>query len=189
MIEIVNDEPLMDDIDVTYRYRIGLERLRKKGVDVVICWEDDDWYHHTYLDKMATMFEYYGKPDMLGIPYTIYYHLGYRMYVNLSHRKRSSMMCMAINPKSTFRYPEDSYPYLDYHLWTQNVHLTTALYKFEKPICMGIKHGIGLVGGGSHKKPNVYNVADPKFEYLQSIVDRDSFLFYSEKSKSCIKLS
>jgi hypothetical protein len=33
--EIVDDKPLSNEVDITYRFRIGFERLKAKGVDVL----------------------------------------------------------------------------------------------------------------------------------------------------------
>ena len=186
-VEVVDDKPLSDKPDVTWRYRIGLERLREKGCEAVICIEDDDWYHYAYIDRIMTAYQAAGCPDIFGIPNTIYYHLGYRKYTDLQHPGRSSMMSMVINPFAPLIFPDDNYSYLDYHLYTKNQHIRKATHKFPTPMCIGIKHGIGMVGGGAHKKDKVYKIADPDYEYLKKTIDKDSYLFYMEVAKDAIR--
>lgn len=178
IIEIVNDEPLSQNVDVTYRYRIGIERLRDNGADVIVCWEDDDWYKWNYIEKMINGWVDSGKPDIYGIQSTIYYNIRLRKYAILNHKGRSSMMSMIISANANINFCNDEYPYLDYYIYTTNAHLSRGFYPGKDIICVGIKHGIGNCGGGGHSFRDYYKSDDPKFEFLKKTIDGDSFEFY-----------
>ena len=147
VIEIVDDKPISNEIDITYRYRIGCERLFKKGCDVIIFWEDDDWYRNDYVQKMTEGWEMSGKPPIFGISTTIYYHALTNKYIHLSHPGRASMMSTMISKEAVINWGNDNYAYTDMVLWQQLKGVSVA---FDETIAIGIKHGIGLCGGGGH---------------------------------------
>ena len=74
VIEVVDEETNLA-IDITYRYRVGCKRLVKKGCDLIIFWEDDDFYKFNYIQTMLSEFINNGRPDIIGIEKTIYYHI------------------------------------------------------------------------------------------------------------------
>ena len=47
-IELVNDTAMSNAVDITWRYRLGYERIGA-SVDVIAFIENDDWYHPQYL--------------------------------------------------------------------------------------------------------------------------------------------
>lgn len=174
-IEIVNDAPLSDKPDVTWRYRIGFERLKHK-VDLIIFAEDDDNYSLDYLQKMVDFWVASGKPDLIGITHTIYYNIINQKYVRLEHPGRSSMMSMAISTKTTPPWPDDNYSYTDMHLCK---HMKGKFMTLNDPICVGIKHGTGTCGGGGHVLDwRVYNKQDEHFNFLSKTVDNEALNFY-----------
>ena len=44
-IIIVDYPPISKEIDLTARYRKGIIEASKRGCNVALLWEDDDWYH------------------------------------------------------------------------------------------------------------------------------------------------
>lgn len=174
---IMNDAPLSDDIDVTYRYRVGCEKLFAAGCTVVIFMESDDWYSSNFLEEMLNRWDKAGRPDIAGIGHTTYYHIFTNRYVVLSHSNRASAMStMVIKKVLSISWPRDNNPYLDTELWKQ---LSGPTWKINPPICIGIKHGLGMVGGGAHNGDNAhYNRFDEGGIWLRGIVGPEDYKFY-----------
>ena len=169
---IFDDPPKSELPDITYRYRVGCERLFKQGCDVIFFWEDDDWYAPNYLEKMVSAWIEMNKPDIFGIDTTLYYHLVSQKYLHINHPGRASAMSTMVTKKILgIVWCDDNYSYTDIHIWKK---LRGKTVNFGDRICVGIKHGIGLTGGGGHKKDwNTYNSQDANYEYLKRIVGKD----------------
>lgn len=174
--EIVDDEPLSNEVDITYRFRIGFERLKAKGVDVVIIIEDDDYISPTYIETMFTAWVENGKPLLFGIAETIYYHLKLKAFNIIKHDGRASAMSTMISTKLDIDFPKDNEPFFDLHLWKNYKGVT---FKPKEPINIGIKHGIGKCGGKGHLLAFRYDNEDAEMNWLKSKVDNESFKFYS----------
>ena len=180
IIEIVNDAPLSDEKDITWRYRLGYERLRNKGIEVISLIENDDWYAPNYLETMYNKWLELDKPELLGQSYTIYYHIKERAWFTMNHPERSSAMNTLIKPDLHFDWCVDNDPYTDLHLWL-HAGLKGEIFTPKSHICLGIKHGDGLCGGVNHVDAlHRYTNFDYKFWYLKSILDSESFNFYSK---------
>jgi glycosyltransferase involved in cell wall biosynthesis len=176
-LEIVNDTPLSDQCDITWRYRTGYERLRDKNLDVIALIENDDWYAPNYLETMLNEWEKQGNPDLLGTSYTIYYHIRLFSYFTMHHSQRSSAMSTLIKPDLNFEWCADNDPYSDIHLWKT---LNGKIFVPQKHICLGIKHGVGKLGGRSHiDKLERYINSDLDKKFIKEIMDKESFKFYS----------
>ena len=175
-IELVNDVPLNDNCDITYRYRIGYERLRNKRFDIIAFIENDDWYSPAYLETMVNKWIELGKPDLLGTNYTIYYHLKLESYFTMKHDSRASAMNTLIKPDLNFPWCVDHEPYTDLHLWVRS-GLNGIVFKPEQHISIGIKHGVGLTGGFCHTgKLDRYK--ENGVELIKQTMDKESFDFY-----------
>lgn len=176
-IELVNDPAITNERDITWRYRIGYDRLRNKGLDVIAFIENDDWYSSDYLDVMTTEWVKNGKPPIFGTNYTIYYNIQQKAYCTMYHDTRSSAMSSLIVPNLDIKWCPDHEPYTDMHLWLNIKGGIT--FKPEKHICIGIKHGVGKCGGGYHtNKLDRYKDKDFDLKFLSSIVDPESLSFY-----------
>jgi len=145
--EIVDDKPLNNEVDITYRFRIGFERLKAKGVDVVIIIEDDDYICPKYIETMVNAWVQRGKPDIFGLNNTIYYNVITNKYTFLKHDGRSSMMSTVLNINAKIEWGQDNYAYTDMVIWKQLKGVAVDLGFLN----MGIKHGIGMCGGGGHQ--------------------------------------
>jgi glycosyltransferase involved in cell wall biosynthesis len=190
LVAVIDHEPASDDCDITKRYRAGYDRLRDQDLDVIALMEDDDWYAPDYLELMCNKWAELGRPDLLGTDYTIYYHIKLFAHFTMYHDQRGSAMGTLIKPDMDFNWCHDSQPYTDSHLWVIAKHQSTGrklngkIFKPAKHICMGIKHGVGMRGGDSHlSRLDRYttNTGIPDYgkSFLKSIVDPDSFQFYS----------
>lgn len=182
---VVKEKPLMNDklipntCDITWRYRTGYDRLRKKGLDAIFLWENDDWYAPNYLEIMCNEWEKRQRPDLLGHIYTIYYHIKLFGYFEMKHKTRSSAMNTLIKPDMHFNWCVDFDPYTDIHIWTQ-AGLNGQTFDPKKHITLGIKHGVGLCGGRNHiNKLHRFKTKDTDHAFLKSIMDQDSFEFYT----------
>jgi len=177
IIEVVNYEPESDNVDITQRYRRGYDKLRNKGLDVIAFMENDEWYSPKYLEIMTNGWIDNGKPEIFGTNYTIYYHIKLFSYFTMHHLTRSSAMSTLITPDLVIKWCVDEQPYTDIWLWKQ---LQGVTFTPPEIICLGIKHGVGKCGGMAHvDKLHRYVGNDENKDYLRSVVDNESFNFYS----------
>ncbi len=178
-IEVSAGAPESDKCDITYRYRNAYQKFDPAEVDIICFWEDDDWYAPNYLEAMLKKWEDFGRPDLFGINYTIYYHLKLKKYFTFDHVQRSSSMSTFIKPGMDFTWPRDEDPYTDQWLWMNPCGIKTKIvFKPEKILCVGMKHGQGMVGGRFHDdKLHRYIHEDNGF--LKETLDPVSYKFYS----------
>jgi hypothetical protein len=175
-IVLANFAPTSNEKDITKRYRIGYKHWTK-SCDVIALIENDDYYSPDYLEKMATAWIERGKPDIFGTDRTIYYNLNERAWKVMLHSRRSSAMSTFIKPNLAIDWPVDNDPYTDIALWKQ---LQGVTHTFEPPICIGIKHGVGLCGGRMHvDNLDRLENKDPDHLQLQKWLDNESFNFYA----------
>jgi hypothetical protein len=178
-IEIVDDPPLSDKKDITYRYRIGCKRLFDKGADLVAFIEDDDWYSADYLKIMSDLWIAHGRPSIIGINETYYYHLAIRAWQFERHPNRASAMSTLVSRDVlNIAWNRDEDPWTDIHLW--KVMKGPAIAP-PKVIAIGIKHGVGLCGGMGHvKNQSTYKNSDKFMSWLQEHVDPEAAEFYTK---------
>jgi hypothetical protein len=187
-IKVVNYPPRSESRDITQRYREGYEYFNKliqhnESIDVVALVENDDAYLPDYLEIMIKEWVKAGKPQIFGTNYTIYYHIQLRKYYTMTHFTRASAMNTLIKPNLKISWPRDDDPFTDLALWVKN-RLNGVTFKPERHISIGIKHGVGLTGGMSHRdRFDRYNpprgTDDADFKFLKATLDSESFNFYS----------
>lgn len=184
-----------DDFDIVPRIKRLYEKVNFIAhidkVDVIAIWENDDWYAPDYLEIMAAAWDKHGRPDLFGTCYTVYYHIKLKRYFTMEHHQRASLMNTMIRPGLTFPWCVDNEPYLDLHLWHGSGMgpapiLNRKIFKPEKHISIGIKHGIGKCGGGSHNlderiEGRYYNLDNG---FLKATLDPESFEFYNNYFKA-----
>lgn len=176
--------PISNEVDITKRYRIGYNYISEL-VDVILFMENDDWYSPNYIETMLRAWITAGKPDIFGTDYTHYYHIKLKKWFTMNHNVRSSAMSTLIKPNLNIDWCPDNEPYTDTYLWMMAINkdtgkpLTKAVFHPEPPICLGMKHGVGLTGGNSHvNRLHRYINDDVEQNWLRSIVDEQSFEFY-----------
>lgn len=186
-----NWKPESNECDITKRYRIAYHLFDGMEYDCILFMENDDYYAPNYIETMIKEWVNNGKPDLFGIGYTYYYHLGIKKYSKFEHNRRASMMNTLIKPDLQFAWCKDSDPYTGVHLW-DHIKNTIPNWKTFCPeilISIGIKHGIGMSGGQFHRiKLDRYQESDENFEFLKSHVTGEMFNFYSEMSSKAFKL-
>jgi hypothetical protein len=182
-VEVVNFPATSEACDITVRYRYGYDKLSKMGFDVIFFMENDDWYTNNYIETMLNAWKEAGEPDIFGTDYTFYYHIRQQGRFTMEHFNRSSAMSTLIKPNLIFEWPQDNDPYTDVWLYTK---LKYGVFHPDpkKPICLGIKHGVGKCGGECHTtylrlfREGSGAFVDPNMVWLKSIVDEESFKFY-----------
>jgi len=188
---IFDDEPIYPKKkDITYRYRMGLQRVFDlyPDCDLVAIVEDDDWYSPVYIETMAQAWLDEGRPDLFGVGFTDYYHLKVRGRYREFHPDRASGFCTFMTRKvvQVNSWPKDDYPFVDMHLWQKVNVRKRAVGSIDEclfyPIALGIKgHNEGaLFGGSCHSDMRVYSnqAGDNNFEWFKNTVDEESFKFY-----------
>lgn len=179
-IGVLDYKPKNAAKDITERYRIGYEYMSTLGLDLIAFIEDDDWYSPEYLKVMASLWIENGRPELFGLNHSTYYHIIEKKYFEMQHFQRSAMMCTFIKPGLQIEWCKDDQPYTDAHLWTVS-KLQKKLTGIKPLICMGIKHGIGRIGGQHHNdRMDRYINSDSDLSFLKSVVDSNSFEFYSK---------
>jgi glycosyltransferase involved in cell wall biosynthesis len=175
-IEVMDYAPESEKCDITQRYRRGYEKLKGFDYDVIAFMEDDDFYSPEYLEVMVSEWQKRDRPDIFGTAYTIYYHLKLGAHFTMYHQDRASAMNTLIKPDLEITWPVDHEPFTDMHLWT-NIH--GVCIDPGKIISVGMKHGIGKCGGGSHvDRLRRYTNKDDGF--LKNTLDEESYKFYSQ---------
>lgn len=172
-----------DTVDITKRYKLGYKVLSKMKPDVIACMENDDWYSPEYLSYMLTEWEAHGRPDLFGPNCTFYYHLKLKKYFLFRHDDRSMMMSTFIKPGLDFTWPLDHDPYTDAWLWTrQNGIKNRVTFHPKKMVHLGIKHGVGKLGGRHHTddgRDSLIRYANDDNGFFKNLLDEESYNFYS----------
>lgn len=164
---------ISSDKGITGNVRRGYERV-KDGLVLII--ENDDLYFKNYVSQME-MLAMCDDAQIFGCNKTIYYHIGVNKYREMTHPQRSSLFHTGIMAGQNINWPDDSEPFLDLKLWAQ---LKGEL--IEKPLAIGIKHGIGKCGGRAHKKKFWANEGiQDDFSYLSQFTN--DIDFYKEMKK------
>ncbi len=173
-------DPTDNHVDLTKRVRMGFELAKKDGMDWVVIIEDDDLYKTNHIETLSA---YFKTHDFVGYSNSLYYNLRNKTYGNFTHPNRSSLFCMAckVAAMESFKWPPDNTVFLDIKIcnWIRQKNKRFKLLK-ENPN-IGIKHGIGKVGGKGHRLTMRGNDSDLSF--LKSHTDEESFLFYTDLMK------
>jgi hypothetical protein len=179
----VNYESKSESKDITQRYRYGYDYATKKGFDVCLFVENDDYYRPNYIQTMLHNWSLNNQPDLFGTSYTIYYHIKLKKWFKIEHPLRASAMNTLIKCGLQIDWCADSYPYTDMHLWKFNPLLSKIIFTPKEIIALGIKHGVGMEGGQWHtNRLERYTNNDADFDFLRSVVDENSFDFYKNLS-------
>ncbi|NCX55612.1 MAG: hypothetical protein EBW87_00215 [Burkholderiaceae bacterium] len=181
-IEHVNDAPISDKKDITWRYRLGYERLRGLGLDVIAFMENDDWYSPQYLELMVNEWHNSGRPKLFGTIYTIYFNIRIWKSLTMWHQDRASAMNTLITPDMNFQWCRDDESFTDMYLWRLFYDKQEAkVWLPPMHIAVGIKHGVGLTGGQMHldrlDRFDVHREMDFNV-HLEKMVDDETLNFY-----------
>lgn len=173
--------------DITLRYRKGLEELTKRGCDIALLWEDDDWYAPNYIEWMIQEWKKVGQPRIFGVGETFYYHLGLHKRLYMKHFGRASAFNTLLRlPVTMSTWPPEQYSFIDMHFWKHIQGATIAFPDLSNPVSIGIKHGIGLSGGGGHSRNfRKWEPGDFRNWFTNAVGD-DYGLFYKNIEPLCV---
>lgn len=174
---LMNEKPKSDEVDIVPRIRQGIEMAKHDGFEFIYCIESDDWYPADYITGDVS------NLDFIGFSSTLYYNLRNRTYEIMKHKGRSSLFCTGfrISALEGFNWPADNAKFLDIDLWQFANNFKKRIKLIEEPIALGIKHGIGKCGGKGHQL-HMKN-QDNNLHFLQTFVDEEAFIFYSNLIK------
>lgn len=179
MISIVDYPPESNEFDLIPRYRRGFEELFRRGCDVALLWEDDDWYCPEYVRIMVDEWIDAGKPDLFGINETLYYNIRIKMYQWLRHPGRASAMAsMATKAVLGINFGQENGVWMDLAMWQEIKNSKAIPMPDGVVICIGIKHGVGRCGGMGHRQAKFYAHRDHKYGYLETLIDEEAMEFY-----------
>jgi len=180
-IEVVDDIPPFEaKQDIAWKYKIGINRCLDRKADLIIFWEDDDWYRYDYIEFMVKHWVLFSSPDVFGLSKTIYYNIVKRKYFPVNHPGRASMMSTLITKNIVPDWEDERDPWVDITLWKKKVPNHAFDIPFDNLPTVGIKHGIGNCGGGGHFWSDTkFKYDDVDLRFLKSMVDADSLNFYS----------
>lgn len=173
-VYLMNFGPTSSAFDLTKRVRLGFEKAKRNGFDCVLIIENDDYYSEDYIETMVSKWQELGRPNLLGIDSTTYYHLKKRAWRTMDHKNRSSLFTTLISCKAEFDFPSDNEVFLDLYLWGV---LKGKTFSTDKKLAIGIKHGVGKCGGKGHST-FIYTENDPYMSQLEKWTDENSFIFY-----------
>lgn len=167
----ISHPPVSETPDLILRIQLGIAAAQKAGIDICYIIEDDDYYSSYYFE-VAEM----GDNDFVGFDKTIYYNIKNNSYNEIDHPHRSSLFCTGfrISALKRFSWPPDHAVFLDMDLWRYASRYNTKV--IDKPMAVGIKHGIGITGGKGHSMD--FPLKDPDWKYLKSKVDQEAYIFY-----------
>lgn len=172
------ETPDSEGIDVAWRYYYGFKQAFEFfNCDCVITMEDDDFYSSVYIETILREWEKAGKPQLFGIGETYYYNIISQRWIKLEHPGRASMMSTLVTPSILTHKFDFKDPYLDFRIWTSQKFIRKTFVP-DRPISVGIKHGIGPVAGGGHPGnwPK-YNQQDKDYSMLSQLTGSD-VVFY-----------
>jgi hypothetical protein len=180
---VVDEPQTVFPTDLTYRYRTGVTDLVKWGCDLIVVFEDDDYYPKNYIERIVRAYKD-SNAELIGFSESIYYHIGKRQWRLLKHEGRSSMMATAFSAEFAKRisWPTDSTVFLDLKLWGQPGR--KFFIKDDGCMPVGIKHGFGKHGGSGHKETFRYDHQDD-WGWLESKIGKD-VCFYMQMAKDGI---
>lgn len=161
--------------DLGKRFKEGISQFDDNDIVAII--EDDDYYPPGYLEFVAKVF----RGDILGTPYTTYYHLPTRKYKTFHHPNRSSFFCTTLRAGAAKKAVNtlrigDKAIHIDVALW--RVMSNQVLIDIPcRPI--GMKHGVGLCGGLGHLATNKSGWAHDEFLLFLKNNVKEDISFYS----------
>ena len=185
VIIIESEPPKTDEIDLVPRIWQALRKMQEVSIDWVFIIENDDYYPDTYFADM-----YRPGYDIIGIPTTIYYHLGQRAWKEMEHWDRSSLFCTSFRISAFKKFlPDPKTAFLDIDLWKfADMEGLVTRMTIPAKLPVGIKHGIGNCGGSGHSMNFPYDNPDMLGKALPVFIEREESLeFYKKIQRTCMQ--
>lgn len=179
-IEVIRPTPFWKPGDNTQGRNLRAAMDRVSPDDLVVFWEDDDWYSPKWLSEIARRA---GAAELVGESHAIYYNVRTRRVSHLGNDTHASLRCSAIRGAAldTFREVlETPYKYYDMRLWRK--HPEGAVFKTRLTVGMkGLPGRPGIALGHDGRKGEF----DRDGEVLRSLIgdDADFYLPFYEENK------
>ena len=177
-IDLIERDPCKDQTkSFTGNLIAGIEKI--KG-DIVIIFEDDDWYHPQYIEKTLDRIR---EVSICGQPMAVYYNIKQRRYRINNNDWRASFCETAFRsellPKlKNLCYPRNS-AFVDSRLWA-HCRGNGIPYRLcqDGRFCIGIKGMPGRQGIGIGHRPGPSYKPDYKWKRLIQFIGKEDTLFY-----------
>jgi hypothetical protein len=170
---IVSRKPFWQQGENTLGKNI-LEGLRFVESDIVLFWEDDDWYSPEYVQ-----FYYDNLQDcnLFGQGHAHYYNVvtgGYKIWNNDKHASlcQTGIKTQALLDKSSL-FRRDDCPFYDLYLWGDKALKNKKIDTESQPYCIGIKGVAGRGGLGSGHRDKTYKEYDADRSMLANWIGDD----------------
>lgn len=150
-------------------------------VEYCIVFEDDDWYHPSYIENTLDRLTNF---DLVGMPYALYYNVRTRSYRKNNNEKRASLcetafhvsVCEAL---AKCCHVKRESAFVDARLWEGKIFKGSKHLFADKRLVVGMKGLPGRKGVGiGHRAPNYKKDLD--FSYLRSIIGKEDALWYQQ---------
>lgn len=183
-VDVIRPEPFWKTGDNTQGRNILAALDRVGADDLVVFWEDDDWYSPDWLSEVRRQSE---RAELVGECDAVYYNVFLRKWSQIRNYEHASLRCSALRGRAieTMRevIEEDQrlprpYRYYDMKLWKR--HDDKAV--FEGNLTVGIK---GLPGraGIALGHDDIRGKFDPEGKDLRALIGGDAewyLPFYKE---------
>lgn len=181
--EVVLRDPSSDTMpSICENWLAGLPLVRG---DVVLCIEDDDWYHPDYIATMAGLLE---GVDLAGVSHDVYWKFVSRKFLRMHNATHASLACTGFRSKLV---PEVAFIcrafkdiFIDMILW-QHIHTIGGTWKLiPQPLASGQMYHVGMKNmpgatglGMGHTNPD-QGSSDPTFANLEKWVGPEAARTY-----------
>jgi hypothetical protein len=151
--------------------------------DKIIVFEDDDWYHESYIDIMLRRLE---GCVIAGEPKAVYYNIRKRKYRVNGNTDRASFCQTAFKAQLLCKLKKyckirKNSAFVDQRLWThcRENKLPFKLFQ-DGRYCIGIKGMPGRKGIGIGHRPGGSYQSDPKWNKLREFIGHKDTEWYIE---------
>lgn len=173
---IIDHPPISEAVDIYQRIALGVSKAQADGFKWVSIIEDDDYYGMDYLYDVKELISLNPQAVIVGDSVTDYYNLRNGTYDEYQHPRRSSLFKTTFQVRQFSSFPCTSSPFFDIVIW-KHVIQKNLPYALGPLNAIGIKHGIGKVGGSGHSLQMPHRDT-PARKWLQNRLDSKAFDFY-----------
>ena len=172
--EYIRRKPQPGDPKITLPLNILTALAFVKG-DIVLFFEDDEYYAPGYINAMVMALE---ASMIAGISKAKYYHLPTRGWYRNANDRHASLAQTAIRaaalPVLMEVIGQNHDPFIDIKLWAKLKHLGKLFPDDENPLFVGMKGMPGRPGiGGGHKENLYRGRVDADYSILKKWMPKD----------------
>ncbi len=158
---------------MTKKIKRAIQTQLIKG-DIIIIWENDDWYAPTYI---AWCEQQLARYSLIGEGRALYYNVQHRWWFDHGNMQHASLCSTAMTkhvlPHLLRQCFKSDDPFIDDRLW-KNCNLPKMVFdplKTKQRLTIGIKSMPGRKGYGSgHDKDSGWAIRDPGMDKLRELL-------------------